>query len=77
MSPVPNIGPERDHTTGFESGSYLFLAPLNSQDYNKRASLLSRNFVQTSSNKCQFIFYYYMFGVCFKKQFFLILIFNI
>ncbi len=65
MSPSPSTGPDRDHTTGFESGSYLFLAPSNSQDANKRSTLLSRNFIQTNT-KCQFIFYYYMNGVRIK-----------
>jgi hypothetical protein len=64
VSPIQKTGPERDHTTGFDTGSYLFLAPPTSiQDYFKPSSLLSRNFIKSASQNCEFIFYYYMFGV--------------
>jgi hypothetical protein len=60
----------KDHTSGLDTGSYLYLPSQNNQ--NKKARVISRTFVKQDPD-CSFIYYYHMLGVsrCFTSFLFL------
>ncbi|XP_071956933.1 MAM and LDL-receptor class A domain-containing protein 1-like [Antedon mediterranea] len=62
ITPTDYTGPTRDHTTGLESGRYLYLETSSPRKQGDRARIGSMNFRATSSGNCMLRFYYHMYG---------------
>ena len=58
-----NTGPTRDHTTGLNTGYYVFIETSSPRRRGDKARLVSPIFQPTTAaSKCQFTFYYNMYG---------------
>ncbi|XP_071486324.1 MAM and LDL-receptor class A domain-containing protein 1-like [Diadema antillarum] len=64
ISPSSWTGPTRDHTTGLETGTYLYLETSNGNhgDRARLGSPILQPIPQSAATTCEFRFYYHMYG---------------